>query len=81
MNIKKRISIIYGSIILGTAFLFCSCSSKSTVKKDDNIENVESEIISDEADKSEATDNIAPEHVYSQDELLAANFQMKYQLS
>ncbi|SHJ32995.1 hypothetical protein [Lutispora thermophila] len=72
MNIKKLTSIICGSIILGTAFFFCGCGSESTVNQNDNIENIEPEIISDEADKSETTDNIAPEHVYSHDELLAA---------
>ena len=72
MNIKKLTSIIYGSIILGTAFLLCGCGSENSVNKNDNIENIGPEIISDEADKSEATDNIAPEHVYSHDELLAA---------
>jgi len=72
MNIKELTSIICGSIILGIAFLFRGCGSESTVNQNYNIENNEPEIISDEADKPEATDNIAPEHVYLHDELLAA---------
>lgn len=70
MNIKKFTSVIYRSIILGSAFLFCGCNSKSTVNKNDHIENIKPEIISDEADKSEVSDSIASEHVYTHGELL-----------
>jgi len=72
MNIKKLTSIICGAIIFGTTFLFCGCSSENMVNQNDNIENIGPEIIPDEIDKSEATDNILPEHIYSHDELLAA---------
>ena len=72
MNLKKLSSIICGTIILGIAFLFCGCGSESKVNQNDNIENIEPEIISDKIDPSEEMDKIAPEHVYSHDELLDA---------
>lgn len=43
MNMKKLISIICGSFIFGTTFLFCGCGSESMANQKDSIENSVSE--------------------------------------